>query len=207
MEGNIGSGKSTFLNELDKKLRVTVIQEPVDEWFKVKDETNLSLFENFYQNPSKYAFLLQMNILSTRFNAFRQHQTSFRITNVFERSILTDKHVFVPSLTKMNHLSTMEQQVFCNVYDSMKSQTHRIDGIIYLQCSPEVAYERVLKRQRTGEDGVSLDYLQMLHEKHEEWLMNEKDIPVFVLNVSNKTAPECIREPLITFLQKIEIGV
>lgn len=205
VEGNIGSGKSTFLHELEKRLAITTIQEPVHEWFKVKDENETSLFENFYQSPSKYAFLLQMNILSTRFNSFEQHQTTFKITNVFERSILTDKHIFVPSLSELEYLSIMEQQVFENVYDSMKSQVNRIHGIIYLQCDPTVSYQRVRNRNRKGEDGVTLDYLQRLHTKHEDWLLHEKDIPVFVLDVSNKTASDCIREPLVSFLQKIEI--
>ena len=205
VEGNIGSGKSTFLNELDKKLRVNVVQEPVDEWFKVKDESGHSLFQNFYKEPSKYAFLMQMNILSTRYKTFMKHQTSFNITNVFERSIFTDKHIFVPSLSEKNYLSSMEQQVFHNVYDSIQSQTNNnIHGIIYLRCPPEVSYERIKIRNREGEENIAFDYIEKIHNKHEDWLWNEKEVPVFMIDVSVKTAAECIREPLISFLQKIE---
>ena len=205
VEGNIGSGKSTFLNELDKKLRVNVVQEPVDEWFKVKDESGHSLFQNFYKEPSKYAFLMQMNILSTRYKTFMKHQTSFNITNVFERSIFTDKHIFVPSLSEKNYLSSMEQQVFHNVYDSIQSQTNNnIHGIIYLRCPPEVSYKRINIRNREGEENIGFDYIEKIHNKHEDWLWNEKEVPVFMIDVSVKTATECIREPLISFLQKIE---
>ena len=190
VEGNIGTGKSTFLTALDTHLgdMVNTVQEPVNEWFKVKDENGVSLFEHFYKDPSKYSFLLQMNILSTRYTMLKKHMNneSVRKVNVFERSIFTDRHVFVESLYDLNHMTSMEYEVFANIFETMKSCASRIDGIIYLQCSPQVSHTRVLQRQRTGEETITLDYLQTLHKKHEEWLSHSKEIPVFVLDVSQK---------------------
>ena len=41
VEGNIGSGKSTFLSRIKEILKddVQVIYEPLDEWLSIKDET------------------------------------------------------------------------------------------------------------------------------------------------------------------------
>ena len=35
VEGNIGSGKSTFLKNLKCSDKIHILQEPVDEWFKM----------------------------------------------------------------------------------------------------------------------------------------------------------------------------
>ena len=44
VEGNIGSGKSTFLTRVKEILKddVQVIYEPLDEWLSIKDETGTS---------------------------------------------------------------------------------------------------------------------------------------------------------------------
>ena len=44
------------------------------------------------------------------------------------------------------------------------------DGFIYLAASPETCLRRLTFRGRDEEVGVSLQYLDNLHAKHEEWL-------------------------------------
>jgi deoxyadenosine/deoxycytidine kinase len=60
---------------------------------------------------------------------------------------------------------------------------------IYLRTDPAICYERILKRKRSAELDISLDYLKRLHEKYEAWLVARQDIasslhdvPVLVLN-------------------------
>ena len=58
------------------------------------------------------------------------------------------------------------------------------DGFIYLAASPETCMRRLALRGRDEEGGVSLEYLDNLHSKHEEWLhtgaLNRADIGPFV---------------------------
>jgi deoxyadenosine/deoxycytidine kinase len=65
----------------------------------------------------------------------------------------------------------------------------RPDGFIYLRTQPEVCHDRLKKRDRHEESSVSLDYIQTIHDKHERWLIEKKDlnakmekIPVLVLD-------------------------
>ena len=44
------------------------------------------------------------------------------------------------------------------------------DGFIYLRATPDICMNRLQRRQRTEEGGVTLEYLQGLHQKHEDWL-------------------------------------
>ena len=180
---------------------VTVVQEPVDDWFAVKDHHNVSLFQHFYEEPNKYSFLFQMNIMASRYRTMMSSNHNKDQVSLYERSIMTDKHVFVSTLYDMNQLNDMEFEVFNNMYGCMEQCTKKIDGIIYLQCSPEVSYERIKKRNRDGEiNGITKEYLQALHHKHEEWLTNYKDVPVYTLNVTNDDVDYSQANPFI--LQK-----
>ena len=57
VEGNIGSGKSTFLKKLSTEFKV--VQEPVDEWSKMKNASSgKNILEEFYEDPKRNAYLL-----------------------------------------------------------------------------------------------------------------------------------------------------
>ena len=46
-----------------------------------------------------------------------------------------------------------------------------LTGCIFVNTSPDVCFNRIKKRSRTGESGIPLDYLTLLHEKHVDWLL------------------------------------
>ena len=46
----------------------------------------------------------------------------------------------------------------------------RPDGFIYLKADPDVCSERMARRNRSEEGGVKLEYLEQLHNMHEQWL-------------------------------------
>ena len=55
-------------------------------------------------------------------------------------------------------------------------------GFIYLRTSPETCYQRLKKRARSEETGISIDYLRALHQKHEDWLLHKAQAPVLILD-------------------------
>ena len=40
-----------------------------------------------------------------------------------------------------------------------------------MRATPETCLERIRQRHRSEEEPIDLDYLQALHERHEEWLV------------------------------------
>ena len=59
----------------------------------------------------------------------------------------------------------------CRFEPVVQASPSRIpDGFIYLRATPDICMNRLKRRQRTEEGGVTLDYLQGLHQKHEDWL-------------------------------------
>ena len=60
IEGNIGSGKSTFISFLKENFDdICFVDEPVQEWTKIVDEDNNNLIQNFIK-IKKYGYLFKI---------------------------------------------------------------------------------------------------------------------------------------------------
>jgi len=175
VEGNIGTGKSTFLKMLSKDFKV--ILEPVDEWTSIRNSNGKNLLEEFYADPSRNAYLFQSI-------AFRSRMKNIvnQVDAIIERSIYTDRNVFAKTCLEDGYISNIEWNDYIGWFDWL-SDAFKIkpNGFIYLQCDPNISYERIKKRNRSGEGDISLDYLKKLHEKHEEWLLHSDN--TLILNV------------------------
>ena len=165
VEGNIGSGKSTLLNKLKKTLSVQV--EPLDKWCAVKDSTNKSIFQLFYEDPSRFALCFQMLTLQTRIEDY-QNSTA----QIFERSILSDFNIFAQTLYLEGKMSEIEYKVFQRHYNQMLKMLDlsKIKGLIYLRVDPKICFERISARDRSEENSITLEYLEKLHESHEDFI-------------------------------------
>ena len=102
IEGNIGSGKSTFLSYLRNNCSSNIIfvKEPIDYWEQIKDrETNETMLQKFYKDQKLYSFSFQMMAFISRFSILRetikQNPSAIIIT---ERCLYTDKYVFAKML-------------------------------------------------------------------------------------------------------------
>jgi deoxyadenosine/deoxycytidine kinase len=188
IDGNIGSGKSSFLSylkEISKEQKFIFVDEPVEQWLQIRDaETGESIFEKFYQDKSKYSFSFQMMAFISRFSmlrkAIKENPDAIIIT---ERCLYTDKYVFAKMLYDTKMLEDVNYQIYCKWFEEF-SQEIPMSKIIYIKTNPEICLERINKRNRTGEDTIKLDYLQLCSTYHEDMMneLREKNIEVIVLN-------------------------
>lgn len=177
IEGNIGSGKSTILNILKSKLSdVIFINEPVDEWFKIKDKSNRNMLELFYDDKNKYSFVFQITAYITRLRKLIEilKDNNDKII-ICERSIYTDKYVFAKMLYQDNFINDIEWNSYNYWFDTFK-EISKLDGIIYVNTKPNICFDRIKKRNRNGESNISLDYLNNCHQKHLDWILKESNV-------------------------------
>lgn len=207
VEGNIGSGKSTILNILRKKYggndNIIFVDEPVSEWNEIKDKDK-SILELFYADKKKYSFAFQILAYITRLRkllrALEQGEDKIIIC---ERSIYTDKYVFAKMLYQQNFISNIEWKTYNYWFDTFKEKT-KLNTIIYVNTSPEICFERIKKRNRTGESDIPLEYLNHCHTLHTEWLTiseskNIEDINIIIFD-GNKDLDELDEENYIKSL-------
>ena len=182
IEGNIGSGKSTIINNLKKTLynlnhrKVIYLPEPVDVWESIKDSSGKNIIECYYENQQENAFSFQMMAYISRIHqlrtAIKNNSGSIIIT---ERSVLTDKNVFAKMLYDDKKIREIDYAIYLKWFDEFKKETP-ISGIMYIKTTPETASERVIKRNRKGET-IPLEYLRLCNTYHDNWLLNE-NIPI-----------------------------
>ena len=180
IEGNIGSGKSTLVKELRKQLgdEWTFLDEPVDEWLKLKDESGRSLIELFYADKKRYSYTFQNYAYITRMRKLMEINNNN--VNVTERCVLTDKNVFAKMLTDDGFMNIMEDKMYNDWFDIF-DRFAKIDLVVYLKTTSKTCDQRIKMRAREGED-IPLDYLERLHEYHEKWMTTIDPTKILVLD-------------------------
>ncbi|PHT50222.1 hypothetical protein CQW23_09969 [Capsicum baccatum] len=206
VEGNISVGKTTFLqriaNEtLELQDLVEIVPEPIAKWQDIGPD-HFNILDAFYAEPQRYAYTFQNYVFVTRVMQERESSGGIRPLRLMERSVFSDRMVFVRAVHEANWMNEMEISIYDSWFDPVVSTLPGLvpDGFIYLRASPDTCHKRMMLRKRTEEGGVSLEYLQGLHEKHESWLFPFESGNHGVLSVSelplnfDKSVPPEIRD-------------
>jgi deoxyadenosine/deoxycytidine kinase len=210
IEGNIGTGKTTFLDLLHILYPdYSTIYEPVDQWTALKNADGTNILENFYKDQQKWSFAFQMNSFISRIKKIKDNHNP--TINFIERSVFTDKYCFANNCYKNGTMTKIEYDIYVKWHDWLCEEFKmKPTGFIYLKTTPQISHERINKRNRPGEESIPLDYLHNLHNLHNKWMLQEteKGIPVLVLDVSkdfynNDKEKQKITSELETFVQML----
>lgn len=199
-EGNIGAGKTTLLSHVEKmaeaftQYKIIVLREPVDTWTTVCSPDGLNILENFYKDPIKYAFPFQVLAFTTRLamlkNTIKENPDCEVI--ICERSLYADRNIFAKMLYDDGTMDDISYQIYKRMYEDEINE-FPLTGVIYLTISPELCAKRIVQRGRSGEENISLDYLEKCSKYHQTWLnclglgfrvirMDETDVNRFIKN-------------------------
>lgn len=175
IDGGIGSGKSTLINKLREikqigNRRVTIADEPVNDWKEIQNEQGVAILELFYSDPKKYAFPFQMAAFISRFEILRKAvEENPNGIIISERSLFTDKMVFAKMLYDSGNIEHVNYSIYLRWFDVFANQ-YPVNKSIYIRTSPQICLERIKKRGRTGESNIELTYLESCHDYHERML-------------------------------------
>lgn len=189
LEGNIGAGKSTFLKMIAQHVpQISVGLEPINNWHS--ESSGQSLLKNFYENPHRWAYTLETLAMMSRIKEHQleqQHPSSWRI---LERSIYSGYYCFARNSYASGFLLDIEWNIYQEWFEFL-TQKNCIppQGFIYLKVTPNIAFERTKKRNRSAENCLSIDYLRHIDKLHDTFLLNKigvsdaiKQVPVLTLD-------------------------
>lgn len=212
VEGNIGSGKSTLVSKMKEVLpslinnKIYFLQEPVDEWEKIRDTNDQTIITKFYNNQEKYAFSFQMMAYISRLKILME--TIDKVTSssiiICERSVWTDKHIFAKMLYEEGKIDEINYVIYNKWFDFFMKKCS-LDGIIYLNTDPDTCLERVIKRNRDGEN-IPIEYLEKCHNYHLNWFEIANQ-PLLLLDDKEKCTEELTEhwsEKIITFIKELQ---
>ena len=197
IEGNIGAGKSFLVKHLQEHLNlpgVRLVQEPVGEWERFKNEQGKSILELFYQDTERWGFTFQQMCMLSRALALKQQAKGAQVL-LHERSVGADAHVFATHLYNTNKMSSVEFDIygawFDTLVDVLGMKRHRV---VYLRTDPTLCLKRIQERGRKGEAGITLQYLEALHQLHDEWMLREASSTLVLQKGSVEEYTEAIRQ-------------
>jgi deoxyguanosine kinase len=195
VEGNIGVGKSSFLKLINQyNPNIEISPEPKENW--TKESYGQSLLANFYKDISRWAYTLETLTMIYRTKAHLKEQIKQNQYRLVERSIYSGHYCFAKNDFHNGYLSDLEWQIY-NEWATflITNKCFAPKGFIYLQTSPQICFERIQKRNRISEKNITLDYIKQIHNQHEQFLIEKKDIfeniknvPVLVLDASENFA-------------------
>lgn len=182
IEGNIGCGKTTFLNHFKKFEDVCVLTEPIQMWRDCRGHNLLNLM---YQDTNNWSFPFQSYVILTM---LQMHSLKIdKPIKLMERSMYSARYCFIEKMTKDGKMLPAASAVLDEWFTWLDSNTDiPVDLIVYLRSSPDVAYERIKTRNRSEETSIPFDYIKELHKYHEDWLYYNTSFslpaPVLTLN-------------------------
>lgn len=166
LSGPIGAGKSSLTGILSKYLGTNPFYESVD------DNPVLPLF---YESPKKYAFLLQVYFLNTRFQSIKSALTDDN--NVLDRSIYEDA-LFFQMNADIGRATKEEVDTYYELLHNMMSELDRMpkknpDLLVHIDVSYDTMLKRIQKRGRNYEqlsyDPTLEDYYKRLLRYYKPW--------------------------------------
>lgn len=167
LAGTIGAGKSSLTKMLAEELKTQAFYESVD------DNKVLPLF---YENPQKYAFLLQIYFLNKRFDSIKRALSDNN--NVLDRSIYEDSLLFHLN-ADLGRADETEVEVYDDLLNNMLEEIDslsfkkRPDLLIHVKVSFDKMLERIKKRGRQFEqleyDPSLYDYYKELNSRYDTW--------------------------------------
>ncbi|MFH1644479.1 MAG: deoxynucleoside kinase [bacterium] len=189
LEGNIGAGKSTFLELLNKNIpEIKTYQEPKDNW--TKQVYGQSLLANFYKEPKRWAYTMETLTMMSRAKLYMKDQLIPDQRFVLERSVYSGHYCFALNGYQHGFFTQIEWDIYTKWVDFLINQNCKPPhGFIYLKANPDVCFKRIQKRNRISEKDVSLSYIKQIDEHHDNFLIKRdgvfeslKNVPVLILD-------------------------
>jgi deoxyadenosine/deoxycytidine kinase len=171
VEGNIGSGKSTLMDLCRSRENLEVIGEPIEKWQRFY--THNFIKYKYQDKRPEIQLMFQLMVNLTRLDQLNEARHTEK-NIMMERSILSGFQIFTRTALRRREIGGLEN---CMLHFMNKIFTEKMLGdickpdlIIYLHTDPEVCLQRLKHRGRWEEKGIKIEYLNQLHQAHEEWL-------------------------------------
>lgn len=158
--GNIGAGKTSLTERIGGRL---------GWWTGYESVADNPYLSDFYADMRAWAFHLQVFFLGHRAEQYLEAAADAR-SAILDRSIYEDAHIFARALHHMGHLSERDYLSYRRLFNLVVDSLPRPDLLIYLKAPVNVLMQRIRRRARNMETGITVEYLSLLDSFYDDWL-------------------------------------
>lgn len=173
--GNIGVGKTSLTERMGERLGWRTDFESVSD--------NPYLAE-FYDDMRKWSFHLQIFFLGHRAEQYLEAANDAR-SAILDRSIYEDSYIFSRALRHLNNINERDYQSYRRLFQLVVKGLPKPDLLVYLKAPVGVLMERIERRARGMETGITEEYLSLLDSFYDDWLAHFDLCPVLTIRTDN----------------------
>ena len=173
--GNIGVGKTSLTERIGSRLGWRTDYESVADNPYLPD---------FYADMRAWSFHLQIYFLGHRAEQYLEAVRDPR-SAILDRSIYEDAYIFSRALHHMGNLAERDYLAYRKLFDLVVNSLPSPNLLVYLKCPVNVLMDRIHKRARNMETGISAEYLSLLETFYEEWLRAFDLCPVLTIHTND----------------------
>lgn len=173
--GNIGAGKTTLTERIGARL---------GWWTGYESVADNPYLSDFYNDMRTWSFHLQIFFLGHRADQYLVAARDAR-SAILDRSIYEDAHIFARALHHLGNLNERDYLAYRRLFDLVVDGLPRPDLLIYLKAPPSILMERIHRRARNMETGITADYLALLDSFYDEWLSSFDLCPVLSIHTGD----------------------
>ena len=173
IEGNIGSGKTSFAKMLSEDLDAQLLLE------QFEDNPFLA---NFYKDPDRYSFQVEMSFLTERYYHLKKELIN---KDIFQPLTISDYFINKCQIFGSSNLKDDELKLFNALFSIINTALPKPDLIVYLYVHPENLIYNISKRGRKYEEEIKQEYLSKIHQGYFEHFKQLKNSRILIVDTNN----------------------
>jgi deoxyadenosine/deoxycytidine kinase len=173
--GNIGAGKTSLTERLGARLGWKTAFESVADNPYLPD---------FYLDMRSWSFQLQVFFLGHRAQQYLE-LAGLSQSAILDRSIYEDAFIFARALHHMGNLNERDYFSYRRVFDLVVANLPPPDLLIHLKAPVPVLVERIRRRARSIESGITAEYLSLLESFYDDWMQTFDICPVLTVRTDD----------------------
>jgi deoxyguanosine kinase len=172
IEGNIGAGKTTLATRMSQQFNTRLILEQFED---------NSFLPKFYEDPSRYAFPLELSFLADR---FQQLKSQLAVQDMFHPVTIADYFILKSLIFAKKTLNSEEFTLYTRLFSIIENVLPKPDLLVYLYLDISRLQSNIRSRGRVYEQKIEDDYLQKIQEGYLDYIRQQQGLRVLLIDTN-----------------------
>lgn len=173
IEGNIGAGKTTLATRMSKQFNSRLILEQFED---------NSFLPKFYEDPSRYAFPLELSFLADR---FQQLKSQLAVQDMFHPVTISDYFILKSLIFAKKTLNSEEFTLYSRLFSIIENVLPKPDLLVYLYLHIDRLQLNIRLRGRVYEQKIEDEYLQRIQDGYLDYIRQQQGLRVLLIDTNH----------------------
>jgi deoxyguanosine kinase len=140
-----------------------------------------SFLPKFYEDPSRYAFPLELSFLADR---FQQLKSQVSVQDMFHPVTIADYFILKSLIFAKKTLNTEEFSLYSRLFSIIENVLPKPDLLVYLYLDISRLQSNIRKRGRVYEQKIEDEYLQRIQEGYLDYIKQQQGLRVLLIDTN-----------------------